>query len=67
MTGRLMPTALRDEPCCVSDTFSHLYGIPTPANLMERFDEVDIEAIAPDSLSNKNQATHFSMKGPRRT
>jgi DNA adenine methylase len=64
MTGRLMPNALRDERCCVSDTFGHLYGILTPANLMKRFDEVDIEAIAPGSLSNKNLAAHFSMKGP---
>lgn len=44
--------------------FRHLYGISTAANLMERFDQVDIEAVAPYSISNENLTNTLYMKGP---
>jgi DNA adenine methylase len=54
----------RTKPCCAADKICHLYGIPTPANLMKRFDQVDIEAIPPHTLSNETTATNLHMKGP---
>jgi DNA adenine methylase len=45
-------------------SFLCLYEIPTPANLMKRFDQVDIEALASSSLSEEILTTSLYMKGP---
>jgi DNA adenine methylase len=52
--------AVPGMPCNIR----HLYGIPSIANLMERFDEVDIEAIALPAFPTENLTTNLYMKGP---
>lgn len=49
---------------CMPRNFCHLYGIPTAANLVERFDQVDIEATLTHSISQKILETNRHMKGP---
>ena len=49
---------------CVLDNFCHLYQTHGPANLMERFDQVDIEAILAYALSLPTLEIHLHMKGP---
>jgi DNA adenine methylase len=49
---------------CAMDNFRHLYGISSPANLRERFEPVDIEAIPPGALSREFAKIHLHMKGP---
>jgi DNA adenine methylase len=49
---------------CVRDNFCRLYGISCPANLRERFEPVDIEAIRPSPLSREFAKSHLHMKGP---
>jgi DNA adenine methylase len=62
--GTLLSTSLRHDPRCVPDNFWRLYGIPTAANLMERFDQVDIEASLTYPISQTIPETNRYMKGP---
>jgi DNA adenine methylase len=55
--GNRLRTGLPDNIC-------HLYEIHCPANLMERFDRVDIEAILTHPRSQKILETNLQMKGP---
>jgi DNA adenine methylase len=51
-------------PGCAADNFCHLYEFPRPANLNERFDQVDVEAIPTCAFSEQNISTILYVKGP---
>lgn len=46
------------------DNFCHLYRFHCPANLIARFDPVDIEAIPASAFSTEILELHLHMKGP---
>lgn len=49
---------------CVWSNFQHLFKIQGPANLIQRFDPVDIEATLICFVSQKIPETNCYMKGP---
>jgi DNA adenine methylase len=51
-------------PVCLSGNFCHLYEIRRPANLTERFDQVDVEATRVRAFSTQTFEVHPNMKGP---
>jgi DNA adenine methylase len=61
----IFPTdSLRLRAGCSPDNFRHLYQTCRPANLSERFEQVDIEAILSVALSSQTLPIHLHMKGP---
>ena len=57
-------TVKRGARSCMRDNFCHLYRTHGAANLMERFEQVDIEAILARVLTPQTVEIHFHMKGP---
>lgn len=53
-----------DRCICAPYTFCHLFKPRGPANLVGRFDQVDIEAIPASIFSTQIFELHLRMKGP---
>ncbi len=63
MGGNTLSVALMFA-ACMPRNICHLYGIPSAANLMGRFDQVDIEAALTHLTSPHILETNRHMKGP---
>jgi DNA adenine methylase len=64
MTGKSIPSERERLHLCLPDNICHLYEIHCTASLMERFDQVDVEATLAHPISQKILHTNCHMKGP---
>jgi len=64
MMGALPAQRAACQAGCAPCNFRHLYQFPRPANLIERFDPVDIEAIRAHALTAEILETNLPVKGP---